>query len=1051
MTDRLQQLSGTRPRRIAFGGLAAWLILTASPAGIAVGAADERPAAAAPASPTSPEDALRHFELHPELRIELVAAEPDVVDPVAIRFDEDGRMWVVEMRDYPDGPAAGQPPLSRIRVLEDADGDGRYESSRVFADGLLFATGVQPWRGGVIVTFAGEVAYLKDTDGDGTADLRETWFTGFAQENPQLRANHPTFALDNHVYVANGLRGGDVIARRDGWSEGAKPVSISGMDFRFDPLTGRYEAVSGLGQFGLTFDDFGRRFVCSNRNPCRHVVLEDRYLKRNPHLAVASVVEDVSPAAEDSRVYAISRTWTTSTLHAGQFTAACGVTIYRGDLLPDEFRGNSFVCEPTGNLVHRDVLEPHGATFKSRPGREGVEFLASRDEWFRPVNLANGPDGALYVVDMYRAVIEHPQFMPDELKRRPDMRHGDDRGRIYRIVPKRSRGLPACGSDENAADKTPVDDEPQAGRPRLRPLSTASTAALVDLLTHPNAWHRETAQRLLVERQDPSAVEPLRELTKDESSAHAAVHALWTLKGLSRIEPGLLASLVLTSRSPEVCEQALVLIEPWLKAAESGASPETGLPPQRILHVLSRGARARDERYARFRFQTALALGELRAPPFDEHWMTENLGEISLHGSDEWIRTAVLTSAGERPADLTRYMLNAAVRAGDWDAVARESVRRTCELVGSRQADVDVALVELAAVPASTAELRVRLAGLRGLGQGLSRRGKPLWPEVLKAPGAVDREIGVLFEEAAGLARSTANDAELRQEAIDVLRFGRYPPVAPVLKLLARDPSEPAIQLAAIDALARFREDEIGPFLLDGFDSQTPAVRRAVLDAMLANAGRTTFLLSEIEAGRFDPRELDQARVTRLTSHGNAEIRARAKPLLESTVAPDRQQVLKEYHAALFGAGGLYASADPERGRGVFEKNCVTCHRIGALGVNVAPDIADSRVRQPEQLLADILDPNRAVDSNYFSYTVVTAEGATHTGIIAAETATSVTLRQPEDKTVTILRSEIEEIKSNKVSLMPDGLEKTIPPGQMAELVSFIKNWRYLDGQVPLK
>jgi putative membrane-bound dehydrogenase-like protein len=177
---------------------------------IALGADGPKPQTA-PASPLSPGEAVKHFQLDPACRIELAAAEPEVVDPVDIRFDEDGRMWVVEMRDYPHGPPPGEPGRSQIKVLEDRDGDGRYETAIVFADKLLFVTGLQPWKGGVFVTLAGRVAYLKDTDGDGRADLDETWFTGFAQENSQLRANHPRLALDNHVYVANGLRGGKVV------------------------------------------------------------------------------------------------------------------------------------------------------------------------------------------------------------------------------------------------------------------------------------------------------------------------------------------------------------------------------------------------------------------------------------------------------------------------------------------------------------------------------------------------------------------------------------------------------------------------------------------------------------------------------------------------------------------------------------------------------------------------------------------------------------------------------------------------------------------------
>ena len=209
----------------------------------------------------SPSDALKTFKTADDLQIEQVLAEPIIAQPLFLNFDERGRMWVVEMTDYPNGPKPGQPPLSRIKILEDTNNDGRYETSHIFADHLLFVTGLQPWKGGVIVTMAGKVAYMKDTNGDGSTDINETWFTGFAERNSQLRANHPTFALDNQIYIANGLRGGDVIARRDEWSQNAKAISISGMDFRFDPETGKYEAVSGNGQFGLTFDDFGNRFV----------------------------------------------------------------------------------------------------------------------------------------------------------------------------------------------------------------------------------------------------------------------------------------------------------------------------------------------------------------------------------------------------------------------------------------------------------------------------------------------------------------------------------------------------------------------------------------------------------------------------------------------------------------------------------------------------------------------------------------------------------------------------------------------------------------------
>ncbi|HXT60872.1 MAG TPA: PVC-type heme-binding CxxCH protein, partial [Pirellulales bacterium] len=487
----------------------------------------------------SPEDSLAHFHLPEGLKLEIVAAEPEVIDPVAIRFDERGRLWVVEMRDYPNGPGDGQRPLSRIKLLEDRDGDGRFETAQIFADELLFATGVQPWKGGVFVTFSGKVEWMQDADGDGKADQRETWFTGFTEENPQLRANHPRFALDNYVYIANGLRGGSVVNQRQ---QAGKPLSISGRDFRFEPHSGDCQAVSGAGQFGLTFDDFGDRFNCSNRNPLIHVVLADRYLARNPLLTVPSAVSDVAASGEASHVYPLSQAWTTSILHAGQFTAACGVEIYRGDALPAEFYGNGFTCEPTGNLVHREVVEPVGATFVSHSAREGVEFLASPDTWFRPVNLETGPDGALYVVDMYRAVIEHPQFVPDELKARPDLRYGDDRGRIYRILPS--------------------DAGNRVAAPQLAKLTSAQ---LVEALTSKNSWTREAAGRLLYERQDRSVQSALENLAKTATDPRTRVQALWALQGLGALGDAVLQAL-LDDSHPRVREQAVVLTEPHLAA-----------------------------------------------------------------------------------------------------------------------------------------------------------------------------------------------------------------------------------------------------------------------------------------------------------------------------------------------------------------------------------------------------------------------------------------------------------------------------------------------------
>jgi putative membrane-bound dehydrogenase-like protein len=1020
-------------------------------------------------SPLSVADSLAAFQLEPGLKIDIVAAEPEVVSPVSIAFDEQGQLWVVEMSDYPNGPKPGEPPQSRIKLLEDRDGDGRFETAHIFADKLLFATGVQPWRGGVIVTLAGEIAYFKDTDGDHRADVRETWYRGFAQDNPQLRANHPRFALDNHIYVANGLKGGTIVADRAKWApllpqSWIKETSISGKDFRFDPLTGMCEAVSGNGQFGLTFDDFGNRFICSNRNPCRHVVLEDRYLKRNPYLAVRDVAQDVSPAAEKSRIYPISRAWTTSNLHAGQFTAACGLLIYRGDALPHaDYYGNSFVCEPTGNLVHRDILEPDGPTFKSHYAREGVEFLASPDEWFRPVDLANGPDGALYVVDMYRAVIEHPDWVPAELKNRPDLYDGSDRGRIYRIVGKDAKIDPVRRGNLNLVKLT----GPELAR----------------TLEHPNAWHRETAARLIVQRQDKSAVDNLEGVVRDRNATSTSrVAALSALDGLNGVSDALLESLIVDDEV-HLRDRAILIAEQRLGGRPRLLNPVSPDPQSRkssppgIRDKLCSGRCGNS-------FQVALAIGNLGSLWVDRLKLSisdEGVGAADVLAriimadiGNEWIRRGVYTSvlSSQQAAILVVSVTEIADRKIPADLDSYRSVlRELFEMIGAGESGPGVlhGLRELVSPKnvGPDAAAGLRLAATRGLGLGMGRgdsslfRNRAQLPDLERAAKTAEeaeayaetrKYLNVVFADAIRLAGDPGAPAELRLEAIGCLQVGSFDESSAILqKLMQSDPSQ-EMRLLALDALASFGtkstvgnvEPRIGAMLLERFSSQTPPFRRRVLQAMLKNRTRIDQLLTEIDAQRIAVSELDPATVQVLTNHKDDAIRERSRKLLAAAIPADRKEVLEKYQPA------LSLAADAKAGRAVFEKNCATCHKIGDLGVNVAPEISDSRTKTPAQLLTDILNPNQAIDNNYVSYAVVTKDGKTELGIIATETATSITLKQPEGKTVLILRQEIDELRSSGLSLMPEGLEKNISVQQMADLIAFIKNWRYLDGAVPL-
>ena len=373
-----------------------------------------------------------------------------------------------------------------------------------FLDGLGFPNGMIPWRNGVIVACAPDIFYAEDRDGDGRAEHREALYTGFREGNQQHRLNGFDFGLDGWIYGANGDSGGVIRALKTG----AK-VNINGRDFRFRPDDGRFETENGQTQFGRHRDDWGRWFGNNNSVWAWHYVLSEGDMRRNSRFAPPDPRHQLEP---DTRLHPSSRTLPrfNSPNAANRVTSANSPTPYRDELFGPEFANSLFVSEPVHNLVHRMTLTPDGATFRGHRAADEAEgeFFASSDNWARPTMLKTGPDGALWIADMYRAVIEHPEWIPDDWEKTLDLRAGSEQGRIYRVCP---------------AGKT---------LRRVPRLDSLDTAELVAALDSPSGWQRDTAcSRLLMHKRDPPAIEPLRKLAHEQPAAEDPIQALWTLAG----------------------------------------------------------------------------------------------------------------------------------------------------------------------------------------------------------------------------------------------------------------------------------------------------------------------------------------------------------------------------------------------------------------------------------------------------------------------------------------------------------------------------------------
>jgi len=958
----------------------------------------------------APKDALATFTVQKGFRLELVASEPQVADPVDACFDADGRLYVAQMHGYPfsqeptrlNPKGGGKPDAGVIRLLEDTTGDGRFDSSIRFADKIRWPTSVCCYDGGVFVLAPPQLHYFKDTNGDGVADIRQVVFSGFRRDNVQSLANNLKWGLDNRITLAAGRNGGTLLRN------GKKVLTLGRIDLSFDPRTLETQPLTGGVQFGNSFDAWGNRFVCSNSNHIQHVLLPHRYLSRHPGLSPPAAVRSIAAGGAAAPVFRRSsaepwrivrtrrrvsdpktkaRLPRTEQFAIGFFTSATGVTIYTGSAYPDSFRGNAFIGDVGGNLVHRKSMHPSGPSFVAKRADQKTEFIASTDNWFRPTNFVNAPDGTLYVLDMYRETIEHPYSIPEDIKKFLDLESGDARGRIYRLVPP--------------GWKPP---------PRQR-LSKLSSGQLVELLESDNGWHRQTAQRLLWERRDGQSIRPLAGAAKSSESPLGRAHALSVLDGLDALDDRLLSA-ALRDKSPRVREHALRLAEDRLD--HPAIAPHLG---DLVVDTDSR-----------VRHQLAFSLGALAA---DRRGAP--LAELATRSpADAHLRFAVMTSSRGVETDVLATLLKHRDFLGQ--PAATTWLTDLSRLAGSSQRSAD-ALAVLAMVLAEDQPARRQSLVLAALGRGLARRGRSV-SAVLDdkaTPPEVRTAAGNVFRRAVTRLADPKTDVIRRAGSAALLGFAPSRQAIPALasRLAPQEPQ--ALQRAAVASLARHPSKATSLVLLKNWRGYSPRIRGDVVDVLIQRPVGTHVLLDAVRDKRVLTGEITLEKRQVLANHPDSKLRDRARALLSAIASPDRAKVIARYRPELDKPGNVAA------GEAVFKKLCVNCHRVGVVGNKLGPDLTSVRNKSPRDLLVTILDPNREAQPNYMTYTLVTVQGRLLTGIISAETATTVTLMRAEGKQDVVLRSQIEMLVSNGKSLMPEGLEKELTAKQINDVIAWIK------------
>jgi len=965
-----------------------------------------------------PNDTPDGFILNPDFNMALVASEPLIFDPVEMKFDENGDAYVMEMPGYPMSDAG-----SRLVLLKDENGDGIYDKRIVYADDLGVSTSFTPYMEGFLVASPPDLIWLNDTNNDGVADEKKIIMTGFGNDNLQHNFNGLTYGLDNWIYVSHGGNTSSpyfISKPKEGFSlrEGDLRIHLE-----------REEMVrvgQSSGGYKITFDEWGHMYENHNMEHVSHLVFEDRYTENLPGLPSNSL-ENISDHEENgtARIYPIGEqdTRVNHPEQSGYFSGACGITFYGGGSFPNEFGSSILVADCVLNLVHLDILSKNGSSFKTSRRRDNVEFLASKDRSFRPVNMANGPDGALYIIDIHREVIEHPEWIPDELEVNMDLNAGKEKGRIYRITPKK-----------NWVSENKV-------------LSVDDIQSLVMSLGGKTQWERTSAQRLIVTNKLEETIPDLVILFEKSENPLARLHSMWSLEGLNK-----LSNLQLKQG---LNDPSIYLRENAIKIAETRINKDNAFIKD--LLILTK------DKNARVRMQATLSLSALNDLNYQNN-ATKILNSLDYQltnfENDIWSVRAI-SSAAKRES--LRFIQTLLMDNNSFNKTSLQVIEVLTELIGNKSNQGETASL-LEGLTKYNIDKVITLKIIEALSKGWSistpiKLENKYFQDIQVSLEKIESKndislirVSGILRQVLGLPTSSKIDkllknaslavldqnisTEKRLEYLQLIALDEFDNREFLLYELIDSKMPSALQKQALIQLQNSNKSTIAPKLLELWNSLGPESRRTAINILLYKSYNHNVLLTAMESKQVSLGEfnLDLERRRILLFSKNEDIKKRAEALFSDAGVVKRKDAIESMRPALL------LNGNAPKGEIIFKRVCSTCHIFGNIGIGVGPSLTEISRKSKESLLYDILDPNAGVDTHYLNHKLITKDGSIYMGLVYKETDEEISLRMIGGSTKTIRKSDIESLTSTGLSLMFEGLEESMSHQEMADLLAFLQS-----------